>query len=66
MKISITNVDGFLKAFDAETGKLAWTRYAVPAPGEKGSETWPQTGEWKDAWKKGGGEVVPYLPKSKS
>ncbi|WP_273455305.1 PQQ-dependent dehydrogenase, methanol/ethanol family [Nevskia ramosa] len=50
-------VRGFLKAFDAETGKLAWTRYAVPAPGEKGSETWPQTGEWKDAWKKGGGTM---------
>lgn len=50
-------VRGFLKAFDAETGKLAWTRYAVPAPGDKGSETWPQTGEWKDAWKKGGGTM---------
>ncbi|MEP6907438.1 MAG: PQQ-binding-like beta-propeller repeat protein, partial [Pseudoxanthomonas sp.] len=43
-------VRGFLKAFDAETGKLAWTRYSVPAPGEKGYETWPQEGKWKDAW----------------
>ncbi|HUD42202.1 MAG TPA: PQQ-dependent dehydrogenase, methanol/ethanol family [Dokdonella sp.] len=50
-------VRGFLKAFDAETGKLAWTRYSVPAPGEPGSETWPQTGEWKDAWKNGGGTM---------
>ncbi len=50
-------VRGFLKAFDAETGKLAWTRYSVPAPGEPGSETWPQDGKWKDAWKNGGGTM---------
>jgi alcohol dehydrogenase (cytochrome c) len=47
-------VRGFLKAFDAETGKKLWTRYAIPAPGEPGSETWPQEGRWKDAWKTGG------------
>ncbi len=50
-------VRGFLKAYDTETGKLAWTRYAVPAPGEPGSETWPQDGQWKDAWKNGGGTM---------
>ncbi len=50
-------VRGFLKAFDAETGALAWTRYSVPAPGEPGSETWPQDGEWKNAWKNGGGTM---------
>ncbi|WP_295555334.1 PQQ-dependent dehydrogenase, methanol/ethanol family [uncultured Hyphomicrobium sp.] len=50
-------VRGFIKAFDAETGKLAWTRYSVPAPGEAGSETWPQEGEWKNAWKNGGGTM---------
>lgn len=50
-------VRGFVKAFDAETGKLAWTRYSVPAPGEPGSETWPQEGRWKDAWKNGGGTM---------
>jgi alcohol dehydrogenase (cytochrome c) len=50
-------VRGFIKAFDAETGKLAWTRYSVPAPGEAGSETWPQDGQWKDAWKNGGGTM---------
>ncbi|MCC7253960.1 PQQ-dependent dehydrogenase, methanol/ethanol family [Hyphomicrobium sp.] len=50
-------VRGFIKAFDAETGKLAWTRYSIPAPGEPGSETWPQEGEWKDAWKNGGGTM---------
>ncbi|TMJ49261.1 MAG: PQQ-dependent dehydrogenase, methanol/ethanol family, partial [Alphaproteobacteria bacterium] len=46
-------VRGFVAAFDAETGKPAWTAYAVPAPGEPGSETWP-TG---DQWKTGGGSV---------
>src|SRR6266403_4988706 len=32
-------VRGFVAAFDAETGKPAWKTYAVPAPGEPGSET---------------------------
>jgi len=50
-------VRGFLKAFDAESGKELWTRYSVPAPGEPGSETWPQDGRWKDAWKNGGGTM---------
>lgn len=50
-------VRGFLKAFDAETGKELWTTYSVPAPGEPGSETWPQEGRWKDAWKIGGGTM---------
>src|SRR5258708_5249562 len=46
-------VRGFVAAFDAETGKPAWTAYAVPGPGEPGSETWPQG----DQWKTGGGSV---------
>jgi alcohol dehydrogenase (cytochrome c) len=46
-------VRGFVAAFDAETGKPVWKTYAVPAPGEPGSETWP-TG---DQWKTGGGSV---------
>jgi alcohol dehydrogenase (cytochrome c) len=50
-------VRGFLKAYDAETGKLEWTRYGVPGPGEAGFETWPQEGEWKNAWKNGGGTM---------
>lgn len=50
-------VRGFLKAFDAETGKLVWTRYSIPAPGEPGSETWPHEGKWKDAWTHGGGTM---------
>lgn len=50
-------VRGHLKAFDAETGKELWTTYSVPAPGEPGSETWPQEGQWKNAWKTGGGTM---------
>src|SRR6195256_2543441 len=33
-------------------GKKLWRRYTIPAPGEPGSETWPQN---SDAWKQGGG-----------
>ena len=43
-------VRGFVVAFDADTGKLAWKTYTVPAPGEPGSETW----EKPDTWKTGG------------
>jgi alcohol dehydrogenase (cytochrome c) len=34
-------VRGFLAAFDAATGKEAWRFWTIPAPGEKGSESWP-------------------------
>src|SRR3954453_10649403 len=34
-------VRGRVKAFDAKTGKLVWTFYTVPGPGERGQETWP-------------------------
>ena len=46
-------VRGFVAAFDAETGKSLWKTYTVPAPGEPGSETWPNG----DQWKTGGGPV---------
>jgi alcohol dehydrogenase (cytochrome c) len=45
---------GRVKAYDASTGKLAWTFYTIPAPGERGSETWPQDNE---LWKHGGATV---------
>src|SRR5689334_12588093 len=45
-------VRGFLDGRDPETGKQLWRRYTIPAPGEKGYETWPQDGE---AYKRGGG-----------
>jgi alcohol dehydrogenase (cytochrome c) len=46
-------VRGFIAAFDADTGKPLWKTYTVPAPGEPGSETWPNGDEWKT----GGGSV---------
>jgi quinohemoprotein ethanol dehydrogenase len=45
---------GRVKAFDAKDGKLRWTFYTVPAPGEIGHETWPQD---SDVWKYGGASV---------
>ena len=45
-------VRGFIQAFDANTGAPAWKTFTVPAPGEKGSETWQG-----DTWKKGGASV---------
>jgi alcohol dehydrogenase (cytochrome c) len=41
---------GRLTAVNAETGKIAWQTYTVPAPGETGSDTWGNG----DAWKHGG------------
>jgi len=41
---------GYLTAFDARTGRLAWRWYVIPGPGEKGNETWKG-----DSWKYGGG-----------
>src|SRR5256885_722251 len=43
---------GFVKAFEAETGKSLGRWYPVPAAGEPGSETWQA-----DTWKIGGGAV---------
>ena len=43
---------GFLDGWDPDTGKKLWRRYTIPAPGEPGSETWP---EHSDAWMHGGG-----------
>lgn len=43
-------VRGFLKAFDAKTGKLQWTTYTIPGPKVNGHSTWPD-----DTWKHGGG-----------
>ncbi len=45
---------GRLKAYDAKDGKLKWTFYTVPAPGEPGHETWPQG---SDVWKYGGAAI---------
>jgi quinohemoprotein ethanol dehydrogenase len=34
-------VRGRLTALDAETGRILWRSYALPMPGEFGSDTWP-------------------------
>jgi alcohol dehydrogenase (cytochrome c) len=36
--------NGFVVAFDQNTGKEAWRFLTVPGPGEPGSETWPANG----------------------
>ncbi len=45
---------GSVTAYDATNGKLLWRFYTIPAPGETGHDTWPQTG---NAWKVGGAPV---------
>ncbi|MGI9545328.1 MAG: PQQ-binding-like beta-propeller repeat protein [Cyclobacteriaceae bacterium] len=41
---------GYIRAFNARTGAIAWTFHTIPKPGEYGYETWPE-----DAWKRVGG-----------
>jgi len=43
-------VRGFVAAFEAETGKLAWRFWTIPAPGQFGSTSWPG-----DSYLHGGG-----------
>src|SRR6266446_2141361 len=43
-------VRGFVAAYDAETGKLAWRFWTIPGPGEFGSLSWPG-----ELYKRGGG-----------
>lgn len=43
-------VRGFVAAYDAETGKLAWRFWTIPGQGEFGSESWPG-----DLYQHGGG-----------
>lgn len=43
-------VRGFVAAFDAVTGKLAWRFWTIPGPGEFGSASWPG-----QAYLRGGG-----------
>ena len=45
---------GRVKAFSARSGKLVWTFYTVPGPGEVGHESWPED---NDAWRFGGATV---------
>lgn len=41
---------GYIRAYDAATGKLVWKFHTIPHPGEPFYEDWP-----KDAWKTVGG-----------
>jgi alcohol dehydrogenase (cytochrome c) len=45
-------VRGFIKAFDATTGKPLWTTYTIPGPDQPNHDTWHNS-----AWKTGGGPV---------
>ena len=45
---------GRVKAYDAKDGRLVWTFYTIPGPGEPGHDTWPKDNE---AWKYGGASV---------
>jgi len=45
-------VRNWVAALDARTGEVRWKTYAIPAPGEPGSETWKDK---NNAWQTGGG-----------
>ena len=45
---------GYITALNTRNGRLAWRWYVIPAPGEKGNETWRG-----DSWRFGGG--APWL-----
>ena len=47
-------VRGRVKAYDADDGKLLWTFYTIPGPGEVGHDSWPQDNE---VWMHGGATV---------
>jgi len=45
-------IRGYVRAYDAKTGKPLWTTNMIPGPGEPGNETWPG-----ETWKTGGGST---------
>ena len=45
-------IRGFIQAYDANTGKLAWRFYTIASPDEPGGNSWSG-----DSWKVGGGSV---------
>ncbi len=48
---------GKVVALDADTGNVLWDFWTIPDPGDPGSETWPQEGQYGDVWKQGGAGV---------
>jgi alcohol dehydrogenase (cytochrome c) len=56
---------GWIAALDARTGKEIWRWYAVPKPGDPGSDSWRDV---NSAWKTGGGglwQTGSYDPETK-
>jgi quinohemoprotein ethanol dehydrogenase len=47
-------IRGWVKAFDAGTGREIWRFDTIPGPGEFGHDTWPAS---SDVWQWGGGAV---------
>ena len=47
-------IRGWLRAFDAKTGKEVWRFNTIPGPGEFGHDTWPADSK---VWQWGGGAV---------
>jgi alcohol dehydrogenase (cytochrome c) len=45
-------LNGFLDAYDPDTGERLWRWNSIPKPGEPGNETWAG-----DSWKTGGGDT---------
>jgi alcohol dehydrogenase (cytochrome c) len=45
---------GRVKSYTAKDGRLVWTFYTIPGPGEPGHETWPKD---NDAWRYGGAAI---------
>jgi alcohol dehydrogenase (cytochrome c) len=43
-----------VKAYDARDGRLIWTFYTIPGPGEPGHDSWPKD---NDSWKYGGAAI---------
>jgi quinoprotein glucose dehydrogenase len=55
--VSKTNVKGYVRGFDAKSGKRLWTFHTIPKPGEVGIDSWANdswsytgnTGSWGQA-----------------
>lgn len=48
--INKAQIPGWIRAYDARTGKLVWAFKTVPGPGEYGNDTW-KNGSWEYAGK---------------
>jgi PQQ-dependent dehydrogenase (methanol/ethanol family) len=40
-------IRGHMSAYDARTGRLVWRFATIPAPGQRGHETWPPGPAWR-------------------